>query len=196
MTLHPLLLPCVVSRTAGGICILPQLCSDHSCESAAGFQHALSQGSFNQSPLSKALPNNLLSHGALSKMWEKYLWCSLLQIWSLKLQLSLIPTKCWQITFGSARLAASQLFLVHPCSNHLWVHLWCHSWEQITHLPDSTGKKSHQSWEVMTVWAQGSILLLHRGTPQRLHGQSRRLGMGKQGEEASQEKSREQGALR
>lgn len=78
VTLDPLVLPHAVSRTAGGICILSQLCSDGSCESAAGFQHALSQGPFNQPPLSAALPSNLLGHRAMSKMWEKYLCCSLL----------------------------------------------------------------------------------------------------------------------
>lgn len=66
-------LPYFVGRTAGGICILPQLCSDNSYESAAGFQRALPQGPLSQPHLSAALPNNLPGHGATSSMWEKYL---------------------------------------------------------------------------------------------------------------------------
>ena len=120
VALYPLLvLPYFVGRTAGGICILSQLRSDSPFESAAGFQHALPQGPLSQPPLSAALPNNLPGHGAMSKMWEKYLCCSLLHTWPLTLQLSLIPLKSWEATFGSARLVASQLCSVHACSSHL-----------------------------------------------------------------------------
>lgn len=142
MTLHPLVIPHLVSRTAGGICILSQLCSDHSCESAAGFQHALSQGPSNQPPLSAALPNNLPGHGAMSKMWEKYLCCSLsykhghsrcsFPLYPWNAGKSLLDLPGWQHLGSFWSTPAPAIFAqVHPS---------LHSWEQITYQPDSTEK--------------------------------------------------------
>lgn len=141
-------LPYFVGRTAGGICILPQLCSDNSYESAAGFQRALPQGPLSQPPLSAALPNNLPGHGATSSMWEKYLvalpytrgpsHCSLpLSPW--KAGKPLLDLLGWQHLCSVRSIPAPATFAQQ--------HPLLHSQVQVTHQPGSTEKFTPELWK-------------------------------------------------
>lgn len=140
MTLHPLVLPHVVSRSAGGICILPQRSTDHSCGSAAGFQHALSHLISHPSPV--------LSRTTYQVMGQ-CLRCgrSICVALSYKYGHSSCSFPLYSQTAGS--IITSDLpgwphlssFWSTPAPTILaQVHPSLPSWEQITHQPDSTEK--------------------------------------------------------